>query len=69
MLTKKDVREIMIDALGEFFETVLSPYFDHEHKENQKMHHEIKKEIRSIGEHIEDHEKRIGRVEALTSVQ
>ena len=67
MLTKKDVRNIIVDSLGEFFENVLAPYLDREHKENQKEHEEIKLElgdkIDSINEHLKDHKKRISKLE------
>ena len=75
MLTKKDVRgikDMMVDTLGEFFENVLAPYLDREHKENQKQHEEIKLElgdkIDSINEHIKDHEKRISKLEDAVNI-
>ncbi|MBI4096685.1 MAG: hypothetical protein HY425_03125 [Candidatus Levybacteria bacterium] len=75
MLTKKDFKDIkvmMVDSLGEFFETVLVPYFDHEHKKNQKEHEEIKVELGDkidlIDEHLKDHKKRISKLEDVASI-
>ena len=67
MLTKKDVKDIISNSLGEFFETVLVPYLDREHKENQKEHEEIKMELGDkidlVKEYLKDHEKRISKLE------
>lgn len=72
MLTKKDVKDIMIDSLGEFFEGVMVPYMDHEHEENRKEHDAIKLELGEkidlINEHLKNHEKRISRLEDASSV-
>ena len=72
MLTKKDVKNIIVDSLEEFFQDVLAPYLDREHKENQKQHEEIKLElgdkIDSINEHIKDHEKRISKLEDAVNI-
>ena len=75
MLTKKDVRDIkdmMVDTLGEFFENVLAPYLDREHKENQKEHKEIKLELGDkidlINEHLKDHKKRISKLEDAVNI-
>ena len=72
MLTKKDVKNIIVDSLGEFFQDVLAPYLDREHKENEKQHEKIKLElgdkIDSINEHIKDHEKRISKLEDAVNI-
>ncbi len=75
MLTKKDVKDIkdvVVHSLGEFFESVLAPYLDREHKENQKEHEEIKVELGDkidlINEHLKDHEKRIAKLEDAANV-
>ena len=72
MLTKKDVRDIMVNALGEFFESVLAPYLDREHKENQKEHEEIKVELGDkidlINEHLKDHEKKITELQRTVNI-
>lgn len=59
MLTKKDVKDIVIDSLGAFFEDVLEPYLDRKHKENQKEHAKLGGKIDLINEHLKDHKKRI----------
>lgn len=75
MLDKKDLKAIekvfdarfdvkVKGALTEFFEALMLPYFEH----NEKDHKEIKEEIKAVGEHIEDHAKRISLLEAVTSV-
>ena len=68
MLTKKDVRNIIVDALGEFFENVLAPYLDREHKENKKEHEELGEKIDLINEHLKDHKKRISRLEDAANI-
>ena len=68
MLTKKDVRNIIVDALGEFFENVLAPYLDREHKENQKEHEELGEKIDLINEHLKDHKKRISKLEDAVNI-
>lgn len=75
MLTKQDLNAIekliqknSSNALSEFFEKVLAPYLDEEHKQNQKEHEEIKEKISLIGEHINDHEKRIRKLETATGL-
>ena len=72
MLNKKHVRSIMINALGEFFENVLAPYLDREHKENQKEHEEIKVELGDkidlINEHLRDHKRRISKLEDTANI-
>ena len=68
MLTKKDVRNIIVDALGEFFENVLAPYLDREHKENQKEHEELGDKIDLINEHLKDHKKRISKLEDAVNI-
>lgn len=71
MLTKKDVEDLMIDSLGDFFEDVLVPYFDREHKENKKDHEKIRIELGDkidlIDEHLKDHKRRISKLEDLAS--
>lgn len=72
MLTKRDVKDIVIDSLGIFFDDVLEPYLDHERKENQKEHEEIKVELGDkidlINEHLKDHEKRISKLEDAANI-
>lgn len=75
MLTKKDnqnIKTMIVDSLGTFFEDVLEPYFDHERKENQKEHEEIKIElgdkIELINESLKDHEKRISKLEDAANI-
>ena len=68
MLTKKDVKNIIVDALGEFFENVLAPYLDREHKENQKEHEELGEKIDLINEHLKDHKKRISKLEDAVNI-
>lgn len=72
MLNKKDVKDIMINALGEFFESVLAPYLDREHKENQKEHEEIKVELGDkidlINEHLKDHEEKITKLQRTANI-
>ena len=70
MLTKKDnknIKTMIVDSLGEFFQSVLVPYLDSEHKENQKEHEEIKMELGDkidlVKEYLKDHEKRISKLE------
>lgn len=68
MLTKKDIH----DVLGEFFETILAPYLDREHKENQKEHEKIRVELGDkidlINEHLKDHKKRISKLEDVVNI-
>lgn len=66
----------MHEILGEFFENVLAPYLDVEHKESEKAHSEIRKDLKGIREemseikeHIKDHDSRLGKVEALTALK
>lgn len=68
MLTKKDVKSIVVDALGEFFESVLAPYLDREHKENQKEHKELGDKLDLVNEHLKDHKRRISKLEDITGV-
>lgn len=71
MLTKKDVKNLMIGSLGDFFEDVLAPYLDREHKENKKDHEKIRVELGDkidlIDEHLNDHKRRISKLEDLVS--
>ncbi len=75
MLTKKDnknIKAMIADSLGEFFENVLAPYLDRERRENQKEHEEIKLELGDkidlINEHLKDHEKRISKLEDAANI-
>ena len=68
MLTKKDVKNIIVDSLGEFFENVLAPYLDRERKENQKGHEELGDKIDLINEHLKDHKKRISKLEDAVNI-
>lgn len=72
MLTKKDVKEIMVGSLSEFFEKVLAPYLDNEHKENQGEHDktriELGDKIDLANEHLRDHEKRISKLEEVAHI-
>jgi hypothetical protein len=69
MLSKNDLNQIekifdknMKESLREFFETLILPYFEH----NEKDHADMKKGIKDIKEHVIDHEKRLGKLEAIT---
>lgn len=44
---------------SDFFQDVLVPYFDQEHKE-------IMEKFENIDEHLQDHEKRIDKLEVIT---
>lgn len=68
MVTKKDVKDIVVDSLGAFFEDVLEPYFDHERKENKKEHQELSDKIDLIDEHLKDHKKRISKLEDAANI-
>lgn len=72
MLTKKDVKDVVVSSLSEFFEKVLVPYFDHEHKENKEDHERIRVELGDkidlINEHLKDHKKRISKLEDAASI-
>lgn len=72
MLRKKDVKDVVVDALGEFFESVLAPYLDREYKENQKEHEEIKIELGDkidlINDHLKDHKKKISKLEHASNM-
>lgn len=71
MLTKKDIKSIkdmMVGALGEFFETVLAPYLDHEHRENQKEHEKLSSKVDLIDEHLKDHKRRISKLEDVANI-
>ncbi len=57
MLTQKDVKDIVINALGDFFENVLAPYLDREHKENQKEHEEIRAILKSHDKRFDTQDK------------
>ena len=65
MLDKKDLKDIkklMQDALTDFFETLILPYFEH----NEKDHAEIKATLKVYDKRFDDHEemlKRLGKVE------
>ena len=74
MLDLKDIKTIdkmmkenITDALSEFFERILVPYFDHEHNQNQKEHKRLEDKIDIITEYVKDHEKRISKLEVITS--
>lgn len=71
MLTKKDIKDIkdmMVNTLGEFFESILVPYFDREHRDNQREHVELGDKIDLINEHLKDHKKRISKLEDVANV-
>lgn len=71
MLTKKDIKDIknmMVDTLGEFFESILVPYFDREHKDNQREHAGLGDKIDLINEHLKDHKKRISKLEDVVNI-
>lgn len=67
---KKEIREMMVDVLGEFFDDVLSPYLDNEHKENQMEHAEtrrfLKESLNDMSEAIKNHDRRISKLEVIT---
>lgn len=75
MLTKKDlkdVKNVVVSSLGEFFETILAPYLDRKHKENQKEHEKIRVELGDkidlINEHLRDYKKRISKLEDVANI-
>lgn len=75
MLTKKDLKNVgnvVVSSLGEFFETILAPYLDREHRENQKEHEKIRVELGDkidlINEHLKDHKKRISKLEDVANI-
>lgn len=75
MLTKKDltdVKKLVVSSLSEFFEKVLVPYLDNEHEENQVEHEktriELGDKIELINEHLNDHEKRITKLEDVAQI-
>lgn len=75
MLTKKDLKDVgnvVVSSLGEFFETILAPYLDREHRENQKEHEKIRVELGDkiglINEHLRGHEKRISKIEDVAHI-
>lgn len=54
MLTKKDIKQIMQEALKEFFETLILPYFEH----NEKDHEETRITLKSYDKRFDDLDKR-----------
>lgn len=52
------------DSFKDFYENLLLPYFEH----NEKDHREMKRDLEEIKEHVKDHEKRLQKVEAITSI-
>lgn len=82
MLTKKDVNQIdelmkknfkllFPEGIAEFWESIIAPYLDQEHKINQKEHKEIldrlDEKVDDIADYVKDHEKRITRLETTVS--
>lgn len=77
---KKEIREIVVESLGEFFDHILTPYFDEDSKQTKKEHEKIRKDIESLrvemndkaevlSEYIKDHENRIEKLEAITTIK
>lgn len=79
MLTKKDLSEIqketqegMINALTDFYEKMIEPNFDRFDRQHDEIKNELEKvhqEIYEIKDPINDHEKRMRKLEkaAVTS--
>lgn len=84
MLTKNDLKalEKMIEdvservskrvskeTVGDFWEEIIVPYLQEEHKLNQKEHQKTRKlleeKVADIADYIKDHEKRITRLERV----
>ena len=67
MLTNKDLEQIdriVKDPFTDFIDHLFIPHLDQSHKEHQ----EILSKIDTIHEHLSDHEKRISKLEAISSL-
>jgi len=84
MLTKQDIKDIksmMLDAMVEFYDTVIFPTFngkfdsindrfdsvDKKLEKNEQDHVEMKDTLKSIDHQLRDHDRRIDKLEAITS--